>query len=103
MVVRTVRIHYTLQPTATLVDSLLCVRTTVVRTKNLMMTTDTIMYLIRMSLYPSTKGRMIMLNPNALLFWALGAGVGYLIDGGHGALIGFLVTGGISLLVSLRK
>ena len=43
-----------------------------------------------------------MLNPNALLFWAIGAGIGYLIDGGHGALIGFLVTGGISLLVSLK-
>lgn len=44
-----------------------------------------------------------MINPNALLLWAFGAGVGYLADGTHGALIGFLVTAGISLLASLRR
>lgn len=41
------------------------------------------------------------MNPNALLFWCIGAGIGYLIDAGHGALIGFLVTGGFSLLVTI--
>jgi hypothetical protein len=41
------------------------------------------------------------LNPAALLFWAIGAGTGYLISGNRGALAGFVVTGAISLFATL--
>lgn len=42
-----------------------------------------------------------MLNPNALMFWLLGSGVGYLLDGTHGAVVGLVVTVGFSALVGI--
>lgn len=43
------------------------------------------------------------INPNAVLFFLFGTGLGYAVDGNRGALIGFLVTAGISLLGSLKR
>lgn len=40
-------------------------------------------------------------NPNAVLFWAVGAGIGYLVNGWHGALAGFVVTGSLSVIASM--
>ena len=41
------------------------------------------------------------LNPTAFVLFALGAIVGYLANGVHGALVGLAVTLGISFLASV--
>ena len=43
------------------------------------------------------------MNLNAIVFWAFCAGIGYLVDGTHGALVGLVVGLGISLLASLKR
>lgn len=46
--------------------------------------------------------KRVSLNPNAIAFWAFGAGVGYLWTGTlRGTVIGLVVTLGISLLAEL--
>jgi hypothetical protein len=42
---------------------------------------------------------MAIMNPQALLFWGLGAGIGALVDGGHGALVGLVGTMAVSFVV----
>lgn len=41
------------------------------------------------------------MNPTAIVFFAFGALVGYLINGTNGALTGLAVTMGLSLLVTI--
>lgn len=40
------------------------------------------------------------LNPNALVLWLIGACIGWLLNGGTGAVVGLLVCLVISLLAS---
>jgi hypothetical protein len=42
-------------------------------------------------------------NPNVLMFWGLGAGIGYLYDGTHGAVVGLVGTLACSFLVGLLQ
>lgn len=41
------------------------------------------------------------MNPNALVMWGLFSGVGYLIDGGHGAVVGLVGGLAISFLATM--
>jgi hypothetical protein len=41
------------------------------------------------------------MNPNAVNLWITGSAIGYLVDGGTGAVWGLAITSGLSLLISL--
>lgn len=43
------------------------------------------------------------MNPNAIVFWAFCAGVGYLCNGTHGAVVGAVIGLGVSVLASFRR
>jgi hypothetical protein len=40
-------------------------------------------------------------NPMAIVFWALGACIGGLIGGWHGALVGLTITMGLSFFIAI--
>lgn len=41
------------------------------------------------------------MNPNAIVFWLLGSGIGYLVGGVHGAVVGLVGTVGFSALMGI--
>lgn len=41
------------------------------------------------------------INPNALVLWALSAGIGWLVSGGRGAVVGLVVGLAMSLLAAI--
>jgi hypothetical protein len=43
------------------------------------------------------------MNPNAIVFWAFCAGIGYLCNDGRGAVVGLVIGLGVSVLASFKR